>query len=164
MNLYENQRWNHVLRKGKNFLLRMWHPSWCPLCRIKARNVLVTTTSWPTDITSQWDTTRECQTTTTTKKTPQLPIPVQPPRNHDRVAPLPTGQIDAKNPDENHRSSNTESTATCKHNTQETAGRHCREKDSRRQESQNRHVCHKVAPSRFHQRHARGKGQGRKPS
>jgi len=32
MNLYKNQGWNQVLRKGKYFLLRMWHPSWCPLC------------------------------------------------------------------------------------------------------------------------------------
>jgi len=24
-----------VLRNGKHFLLRMRHPSWCPLCRIK---------------------------------------------------------------------------------------------------------------------------------
>jgi len=28
-NLCENQRWNQVLRKGKHFLLRMRHPSWC---------------------------------------------------------------------------------------------------------------------------------------
>jgi len=33
-NLYENQRWSQVLRQ-KHFLLRMRHPSWCPLCRIK---------------------------------------------------------------------------------------------------------------------------------
>jgi len=49
MNLYENQRWNQVLRKGKHFLLRMRYPSWCPLCRIQEWNVLMTTISWPTD-------------------------------------------------------------------------------------------------------------------
>jgi len=30
---------NQVLRKGTHFLLRMRHPSWCPLCRIKEWNV-----------------------------------------------------------------------------------------------------------------------------
>jgi len=45
-----NQRWNQVLWKGKHFLLRMRHPWWCPLCRIKKRNVLMTTISWPTDV------------------------------------------------------------------------------------------------------------------
>jgi len=55
MDLCENQRWNQVLRKGKHFLLRMWHPSWC---RIKEWNVLVTTISWPTYVISHgghWD-------------------------------------------------------------------------------------------------------------
>jgi len=50
MNLYENQRWNQVLRKGKHFLLRMRNPSWYPLCRIKEWNVLMTTIAWPTDV------------------------------------------------------------------------------------------------------------------
>jgi len=52
MNLYENQRWNQVLRKGKHSLLHMRHPSWRPLCRIKEWNVLMTTISWPTDVIS----------------------------------------------------------------------------------------------------------------
>jgi len=58
-NLYENQRWNQVLRKGKNFILRMRHLSWCPLCRIKEWNELMTTISWLTDVISHgghWDT------------------------------------------------------------------------------------------------------------
>jgi len=41
MNLYENQRWNQVLRKDKHFLLCMRHPSWCPQCRIKKWNILM---------------------------------------------------------------------------------------------------------------------------
>jgi len=69
MNLYESQRWNHVFRKGKHFLPRMWYPSWCILCRIKEWNVLVTI-SWPTDVISHgshWDTMRECQMVITIK-------------------------------------------------------------------------------------------------
>jgi len=50
MNLFENQRWNQVLRKGKHFLLRMRHPLWYPLCRIKEWNALMTTIAWPTDV------------------------------------------------------------------------------------------------------------------
>jgi len=52
MNLYGNQRWNQVLRKGKHFLLRMWHPSWSPFCRIKEWKALMTTISWHADIIS----------------------------------------------------------------------------------------------------------------
>jgi len=55
MNLYENQRWNQVLRKGKHFLLHMRHLSWCPLCRINEWNVLMTTISWPKDIISHYE-------------------------------------------------------------------------------------------------------------
>jgi len=71
MNLNENQRWNQVLWKGKDFLLRVRHPSWCPLCRIKEWNVFLTTISWPTDVIShggQWDTIRESQMMVTTKQ------------------------------------------------------------------------------------------------
>jgi len=72
MNLYENQRWNQVLRKGKHFLLRMRHPLWCPLCRITEWNVLMPTILWPTDVISHgghWDTIREWQIMVMTKKT-----------------------------------------------------------------------------------------------
>jgi len=71
MNLYENQRWNQVLREDKHFLLRMRHPSWCPQYRIKEWNVLMTTISWSTDVISHgghWNTIRECQMMVTTKK------------------------------------------------------------------------------------------------
>jgi len=71
MNLYKNQSWNQVLRKGKHFLLRMRHPLWCPLCRIKEWNVLMMATIyWPTDVVSHgghWDTIRECQMMVMTK-------------------------------------------------------------------------------------------------
>jgi len=65
----------------------------------------------------------------------QVLISIQPPWNPDREASLSTGQIDVENPDKKHRLSNTEPTATRKHHTQETTGCHCRERDSRRQES-----------------------------
>jgi len=39
-----------VLRKDKRFLLRMWHQSWCSLCRIKERNIPMTIIAWPTDV------------------------------------------------------------------------------------------------------------------
>jgi len=32
MNLSGNQRWNQMLRKDKQFLPRMLHTLWCPLC------------------------------------------------------------------------------------------------------------------------------------
>jgi len=68
---HEDQRWNQVLRKGKHFLLGMSHPSWCPLCRIREWNLLMTTISWPNDVISHgghWDTISECQMMVTTKK------------------------------------------------------------------------------------------------
>jgi len=40
------------VREGKHFLLRMRHPWWCPLCRIKEWNVIMTTISWPTGVIS----------------------------------------------------------------------------------------------------------------
>jgi len=71
MDIYENQRLSQAFRKGKHFLFRMRHPSWCPLCRIKEWNVLMTTIWWPTDVISHgshWDTIRDCQMMVTTKK------------------------------------------------------------------------------------------------
>jgi len=45
---------SEIMRSGRvrNFLLRIRHPSWCPLCRIKEWNVLMTTILWPTDVIS----------------------------------------------------------------------------------------------------------------
>jgi len=71
MNLYENQRWNQVFRKGKHFLFRMRHPSWCPISCIKEWKALMTTMSWYTDVIchrGQWDAIRECQMMVTTKQ------------------------------------------------------------------------------------------------
>jgi len=34
-------KWKDMFRNGKHFLLRMRHPSWCPLCRIKDNNIMV---------------------------------------------------------------------------------------------------------------------------
>jgi len=72
INLYEHQRSNRVLEKGKHFLLRLWHRWWCPLSHIKEWILLMTTILWSADVISHsvhWDTIRKWQMMVTTKKT-----------------------------------------------------------------------------------------------